>query len=163
MILVFILIILLLCNLVPFVTFWWIYRVNSNKRELFLAAEEERLKHIKIVSGKWIPESYANMDSVMVCNECVLGSNYAVRIISKLVNFFGGEDWIYTRLFSQSRRLATVRLLNQVASMNGTAVANIKIDSVMMRRYDNDSKELLPFGISVLVSATALIPKSEIK
>lgn len=82
----------------------------------------------------------------LVKGNTVRARNIGRDIFAGLRNIVGGEIDEYTKLLSQSREQAILRMIEDAKSMNADAVVNVRITTSMVMQA---SSEILAYGTAV--------------
>ena len=127
-------------------------RVNSSRRKYLEEQEKYFRKRLLQTNLKTFPPGkYSN--PVLVSGSAVIANNYFVSFAAGFKQMFGGEMKGYTRMCSDARRLATVRLLQEAEAAGANAVFNIRYETATIISANNQKQsggvELIAYGTAV--------------
>ncbi|MDE2838884.1 MAG: YbjQ family protein [Chloroflexota bacterium] len=88
----------------------------------------------------------------LVQGNTIRARNIGRDIVAGLRNIVGGEVTEYTRLMSESREQAIVRMVEQAESMGANAVVGMRFVTSMVMQ---GASELLAYGTAVVVEDEA--------
>ncbi len=145
----------LLINLLPL---WLIlaaiftgHRVRR-KRERFLADEEAHFaEKISVLNSATPPANSRCAGLVSGC--AAVANNYFMLFCSGWKHLFGGELKSFTRLGSDARRLATVRMLREAEALGADMVCNLRFETALIQTGTNRNGagvELIAYGTAVI-------------
>ena len=84
----------------------------------------------------------------LVQGNTIRARNIGRDIVAGLRNIVGGEVTEYTRLMSESREQATMRMMEQAEAMGANAVVGMRFVTSMVMQ---GASELLAYGTAVVV------------
>ncbi len=141
-------------TLIMLIVAWFSNRYVKNKRNKYLAEQEEYFRgRIAVCNLKAYPKGICR-DPVLVTGCAVIANNYFVSFVSNFRNLFGGRMNGFVELCTAARRLALVRLLQEAEKHGANAVYNVRFETSTISEGDNNKKaaggvELIAYGTAV--------------
>lgn len=133
------------------------FHVTEKKRQIFLEQKEQELADIAISDLKHVPEFSAASRAELVTGSVVVANNYFLGICAWWRNLFGGEMQGYSRLCTDARRMAIVRVKEEARSLGATCICCLRYETVIIKSSQQNSRNE-GGAIELLAYGTALIP-----
>ncbi|MBR4665939.1 MAG: YbjQ family protein [Lentisphaeria bacterium] len=127
-------------------------RVNTSRRKYLEEQEQYFRKRLLQTNLKTFPPGKCS-DPVLVSGTAVIANNYFVSFAAGFKQVFGGEMKGYTRMCSDARRLAMVRMLQEAEAAGANAVFNVRYETATIISANNQKQsggvELIAYGTAV--------------
>lgn len=119
-----------------------------------LAIEERELMHIPHTSLKRFPKGITGTP-YFIHTSVVISQDYFKKIMSLLVNVFGGRIHAYETLMDRARREAVVRLKKEALRKGAHQIYNLRLETSSINGGNDGGKNNI-VTIEVIAYATAL-------
>lgn len=123
------------------------------KRKAYLDSEEKRLSSIIILNTSKPPADAQTAGVGLVTGSVAIANNSFINFISAWKHVFGGELKGFTRLTTDARRTALIRLLQDAENAGANAVYNLRYATSMVQ---GSSRKNTINGIELIAYATAV-------
>ena len=133
------------------------FQMTEKKREEYLRQKEEELAFITVCDLKHVPEFTSAVRAELVTGSVVVANNYFLGVCAWWRNLFGGEMHGYSRLCTDARRLALVRLKEEARLIGATSVCCLRYETVVVKSGQQNSQRE-GGAVELLANGTALIP-----
>lgn len=127
-------------------------RRAESKHYQHIYAEEERLRHVVLLTERLPPPAFCQRKGQMVSGSVVISVDYFKTVIAGLRNIIGGNISAYESLLDRGRREALLRMQKQADTLGADVVINVKFET--SRIAGNAGKGL--GSIEILAYGTAL-------
>lgn len=129
-------------------------RYRERRHLASIAAREAALADIPVTNLKRVPDPDSVRQSMLVCGDAVIATDYFKSFAAKLRGIIGGEMRSYQTLMGRARREATLRMLEQARAAGATEVWNVRYETSNIRsagrRQAAVSVEAFAFGTAIV-------------
>lgn len=142
---------------VCFGTGFFCFRLTETKREEYLKKMEAELADIAVTDLKNVPEPAAAGGAQLVTGCVAVANNYFLGVCASIRNLFGGEMHGYTRLCTDARRMALVRLKLEARALGSRCICCLRYETTVIQMEQQGNKRSAP-GVELMAYGTALLP-----
>jgi uncharacterized protein YbjQ (UPF0145 family) len=129
-------------------------RYRERRHLASIVVREAALADIPVTNLKRIPDPDSVGQSMLVCGDAVIATDYFKSFAAKLRGIIGGEMRSYQTLMGRARREATLRMLEQARAAGATEVWNVRYETSNIRsagrRQAAVSVEAFAFGTAIV-------------
>lgn len=142
---------------VCFGTGFFCFRLTETKREEYLKKMEAELADIAVTDLKNVPEPAAAGGAQLVTGCVAVANNYFLGVCASIRNLFGGEMHGYTRLCTDARRMALVRLKLEARALGSRCICCLRYETTVIQMEQQGNKRSSRRR-RVMAYGTALLP-----
>lgn len=142
---------------VCFRTGFFCFRLTETKREEYLKKMEAELADIAVTDLKNVPEPAAAGGAQLVTGCVAVANNYFLGVCASIRNLFGGEMHGYTRLCTDARRMALVRLKLEARALGSRCICCLRYETTVIQMEQQGNKRSAA-GVELMAYGTALLP-----
>ena len=125
---------------VCFGTGFFCFRLTETKREEYLKKMEAELADIAVTDLKNVPEPAAAGGAQLVTGCVAVANNYFLGVCASIRNLFGGEMHGYTRLCTDARRMALVRLKLEARALGSRCICCLRYETTVIQMDQQGNK-----------------------